>query len=124
MIDADIKSYFDNINDDKLMILIEQRLSDRRVLKLIQNWLKTGVLSEGKREKTEIGSAQGGVISPLCANIYLNVLDNLWEKHGKPYGKPVSEQEVHEKDETSNQRGFRQKKYSISRSKSGIICGR
>lgn len=89
VVDADIKSYFDNINHDKLMLLLEQRLSDRRVLKLIRNWLKAGVLKEGRKENTEIGSAQGGVISPLCANIYLNVLDKLWEKHGKSYGKLV-----------------------------------
>jgi len=89
VIDADIKSYFDNINHEKLMLLLEQRLSDRRILKLIRNWLKAGVLISGQRESTEIGSAQGGVISPLCANIYLNVLDTLWEKHGKPYGKLV-----------------------------------
>jgi len=89
VIDADIKSYFDNINHDKLMLLIEQRISDRRVMKLIRNWLKAGVLHEGRHEESTIGSAQGGVISPLCANIYLNVLDNMWEKHGKSYGKLV-----------------------------------
>lgn len=89
VIDADIKSYFDNINHEKLMLLMEQRLSDRRILKLIRNWLKAGVLTEGKWEETTIGSAQGGVISPLCANIYLNVLDRMWDKHGKQYGKLV-----------------------------------
>lgn len=89
VIDADIKSYFDNIHHEKLMLLMEQRLSDRRILKLIRNWLKAGVLTEGKWEETTIGSAQGGVISPLCANIYLNVVDKMWEKHGKQYGKIV-----------------------------------
>ena len=89
VIDADIKSYFDNINHEKLMLLIEQRISDRRILKLIRNWLKAGVMNEGKLEESEMGSAQGGVISPLCANIYLNVLDIIWEKQGKEYGKLV-----------------------------------
>ena len=88
-IDADIKSYFDNINHQKLMLLIEQRISDRRILKLIRNWLTAGVLNNGKLEESAIGSAQGGVISPLCANIYLNVLDIIWEKQGKQYGKLV-----------------------------------
>ena len=89
VIDADIKSYFDNINHEKLMLLIEQRISDRRILKLIRNWLKAGVLNAGQYEESTIGSAQGGVISPLCANIYLNVLDTIWEKQGKQYGKLV-----------------------------------
>lgn len=89
VIDADIKSYFDNINHEKLMLLIEQRISDRRILKLIRNWLTAGVLNEGVLEESIIGSAQGGVISPLCANIYLNVLDTIWEKQGKQYGKLV-----------------------------------
>ncbi len=70
VVDADIKSYFDNINHDKLMLLLEQRLSDRRVLKLIRNWLKAGVLKEGRKENTEIDSAQGGVISP-CVQTYI-----------------------------------------------------
>ena len=89
VIDADIKSYFDNINHEKLMLLIEQRISDRRILKLIRNWLTAGVLNDGTLEESIIGSAQGGVISPLCANIYLNVLDTIWEKQGKQYGKLV-----------------------------------
>lgn len=58
-------------------------------MKLIRNWLKAGVLYEGSREEATIGSAQGGVISPLCANIYLDVLDKLWEKHGGKYDKLV-----------------------------------
>lgn len=89
VIDADIKSYFDHINHEKLMLLIEQRISDRRILKLIRNWLTAGVLNEGILEESTIGSAQGGVISPLCANIYLNVLDTIWERQGKQYGKLV-----------------------------------
>jgi RNA-directed DNA polymerase len=80
VVDVDITGYFDNIPHDKLMILVEQRINDRRVLKLIRNWLKAGVVKDDQFHDTSIGSPQGGVISPLLANIYLNYLDTIWEK--------------------------------------------
>jgi RNA-directed DNA polymerase len=89
VVDADIQGYFDSINHDKLMKLVEIRINDRRILKLIRQWLKAGVMSEGKYEESIIGSPQGGVISPLLANIYLNYLDTVWEKYGQALGKLV-----------------------------------
>ena len=86
VVDIDIKGYFDNINHRKLMLLVEQKISDKRILNLIRNWLKAGVMEEGSLKFSEIGSPQGGVISPLLANIYLNVLDHLWEKRFKHLG--------------------------------------
>ena len=62
ILDADIKGYFDSINHDKLMKLVEKRISDRRILKLIRNWLKAGVMEEGEYKDSEIGSPQGGNI--------------------------------------------------------------
>lgn len=85
--DVDIQSYFDNINQEKLMKLVEMRISDKKVLKLIRKWLKAGVMEEGIITRTDLGTPQGGVISPLLSNIYLNVLDLLWEKHGKECGE-------------------------------------
>ena len=86
VVDADIEKFFDNVNQDKLMTLIELRISDRRILKLIRQWLKSGVLYGNILEVSELGTSQGSVISPLLANIYLNTLDRLWEKYGLTHG--------------------------------------
>lgn len=89
VLDADIKSYFDNINHEKLMKLVSQRISDRRILKLVEKWLKVGFIEQGERYESVIGSPQGGVISPLLSNIYLNYLDTVWEKYYKHLGTLV-----------------------------------
>ena len=78
VIDADIRGYFDNIDQKKLLVLVRERISDRRVEKLIRQWLRSGVMEEGALKATLAGTPQGGVISPLLANIYLNVLDRVW----------------------------------------------
>ena len=84
VIDADISKYFDTIPHDKLMQLVAKRIVDKNILKLIKMWLQAPVVEEhedGKKEYkgNDKGTPQGGVISPLLANIYLNVLDTLWK---------------------------------------------
>lgn len=80
--DVDIQSYFDSIPHGKLMQLVARRVVDRRVLGLLKAWLSSAVAEEGRLWKPRRGIPQGGVISPLLANIYLNALDQTWEKRG------------------------------------------
>lgn len=75
IIDADIKAFFDNVDHNILMNLVAEEISDGKVLNLIEGWLKSGVMNQGVIETTEQGTPQGGVISPLLANIYLHEMD-------------------------------------------------
>ena len=78
MLDADICGYFDAISHEWLVKFIEHRIADRRVVRLIQKWLNAGVLEDGERMRSEAGTPQGGVVSPLLANIYLHYAFDLW----------------------------------------------
>ena len=83
VIDADISKYFDTIPHDKLLNLVAKRIVDKNILKLIKMWLKAPVVEEDNGKKkykgSDKGTPQGGVISPLLANIYLDVLDTVWK---------------------------------------------
>jgi len=78
ILDADIRSFFDEISQEWLVRFLEHRIGDRRIIRLIQKWLKVGVLEDGIVTPSEKGTGQGSVISPLLANIYLHYVIDLW----------------------------------------------
>ena len=77
-LDADIKSFFDTINHTWMMKLLERRIADPRMLRLIRKWLRAGVSEDGEWSRTEVGTPQGSVISPLLSNIYLHYVLDKW----------------------------------------------
>lgn len=89
VVDADIQAFFDSIDQGILMTLVEQRISDKRVLKLLRQWLRAGVMEEGAVKASTLGTPQGGVISPLLANIYLDLLDGAWERECSHLGRLI-----------------------------------
>jgi len=82
VLDADIKGYFDNINQELLIDFIKERVTDGWVIKTIKSWLTAGVMTEGSLETTDKGTPQGGVISPLLANIFLHQFDKIMTERG------------------------------------------
>src|SRR5947199_2704638 len=78
VLDADIRGFFDNLDKSWMVKFVEHRVADPRILRLIQKWLKAGVMEEGKWSESKSGTPQGSVISPLLANIYLHYVFDLW----------------------------------------------
>lgn len=89
VVDADIEGFFDNLDRGILMRKLRERVSDRGVLALIERWLRAGALADGALLHPETGTPQGGVISPLLANVYLNGLDQAFEERHAKLGRLV-----------------------------------
>ena len=81
VLDADIRGFFDTINHGWLLRFLEHRIGDPRLLRLIQKWLSAGVLENGRRSTTDVGTPQGATVSPLLANVYLHYVFDLWADH-------------------------------------------
>ena len=78
ILDADIRGFFDNMSHEWTMKFVQHRVADKRILRLIQKWLKAGVSEDGEWSETKVGTPQGAVISPLLANVYLHYVFDLW----------------------------------------------
>jgi hypothetical protein len=85
VLDADIRAGFDTLSHEWLIKFVEHRIADRRILRLIGKWLRAGLSEEGKWTKTEVGSPQGAIVSPLLANIYLHYVFDLWIEHWRKH---------------------------------------
>ena len=78
ILDADIEKFFDSVSQEWLIRFVEHRIGDKRIIRLIQKWLKAGVLEDEVVTTSDRGTGQGSVISPLLANIYLHYVFDLW----------------------------------------------
>lgn len=81
VIDADIKGFFDSVDHAKLMVCLQQRVADRKFLRLIERFLKAGVMEGGVYQETEQGTPQGGILSPILSNIFLHYVLDRWFTH-------------------------------------------
>jgi RNA-directed DNA polymerase len=87
-VDCDLKGYFDTVNHDLLIAQLSERVTDKRVLRLIGKYLRAGVrLNDGTTEETRRGVPQGGPLSPLLANVMLDPLDKQIESKGLPFAR-------------------------------------
>jgi group II intron reverse transcriptase/maturase len=78
VVDADLRDFFGTLDHGWLVKFLEHRIGDRRIVRLIQKWLRAGVLEDGRRIVSEVGTVQGGSVSPLLANLYLHYVFDLW----------------------------------------------
>ena len=89
VLDADVEKFFDMVNHEKMLLLLDEHVWDPRMRKLVRKWLQAGLVYNGKREATERGTPQGGPLSPLLANLYMHYFDRLWRREGRQFGQLI-----------------------------------
>ena len=104
VVDMDLEKFFDRVNHDKLMIRVKKRVSDKRVLRLINAFLKSGVVINGKYEPTLEGTPQGGPLSPLLANLLLDDLDRELERRGHRFARYADDCNIYVKSKRAGMR--------------------
>jgi RNA-directed DNA polymerase len=104
VVDLDLEKFFDRVNQDKLMSLVKERVTDRRALQLIDRYLKAGTLTEEGWEATVEGTPQGGPLSPLLANLLLNELDKELERRGHRFVRYADDSNIFVKSARAGQR--------------------
>lgn len=104
VVDMDMKAYFDTVNHDKLMHYIEEKVQDRRVLRLIRQYLKSGIMIDGLFQTSEEGTPQGGNLSPLLSNIYLNEFDKLLTARGHKFVRYADDCNIYVKSKRAGHR--------------------
>ncbi|MCO7175008.1 group II intron reverse transcriptase/maturase [Sporolactobacillus kofuensis] len=104
VVDLDLKSYFDTVNHDKLMYCVEKRIKDKRVLRLIRKFLRSGAVINGRVNPTEEGVPQGGPLSPILGNIYLDQLDKELERRGHKFVRYADDSNIYVKSRKAGER--------------------
>jgi RNA-directed DNA polymerase len=128
VVDMDLEKFFDRVNHDKLMSEVQRRVSDRRINVLIQRFLRSGVIHEGKLFKTGTGTPQGGPLSPLLANLLLDNLDRELERRGHRFVRYADDCNIYVRSKRAGLRVLRsisrflssQLKLSVNEAKSAV----
>lgn len=107
VVDLDLKSYFDTVNHDKLMHCVEQQIKDKTVLQLIRKFLRSGVLINGTVVPTEKGVPQGGNLSPILGNVYLDPLDKELEQRGHKFVRYADDCNIYVKSQKAGERAMK-----------------